>query len=390
MQRVKGMKRRKEPKVAVFQASELETKIDAITHGFQPHYKNKLLALPPSQAGVIVDYILAMKTEFNPKPSTVKNLLTFLMHLSGFHKHKAFKEITREDVLAYLDSYRKSEESDPLHQWIGSYNVKLAHMVKFFKWLYNPSAAPHEREKPAPVQRIRRLKRQEESIYLPMDLWTHEDDGLFLKYCPSKRIKCYHAMARDTSARPHELLKLKIRDIVFKMSPTGVQYAELVVSGKTTQRPLPLINSLPYVKDWLAEHPMRGNPDAPLFVNMTGKNRGKPMTEQNLYVIYQHQYRDGIHTKQRDVPGYFQRLLKDPSIMPEEKYRIEELLKKPWNPYVRRHTALTEKAPILSRPMLEQHGGWKPGPRCQDATCTSLAQNHRSGYWKKWGLPTRT
>ncbi len=130
------MKHRKEPKVAVFQGTELEAKIETITHGFQPHYRNKLLAMSPSQAGIIVDYILAMKTEFNPKPSTVKNLLTFLIHISGFHKHKAFKEMNREDIPSYLDSYRKSEEVDPQHQWIGGYNVKLAHMVKFFKCMF--------------------------------------------------------------------------------------------------------------------------------------------------------------------------------------------------------------------------------------------------------------
>lgn len=119
------MKRRKEPKVAVFQTTELEARIIAATQGFQPHYRNKLLAMPSSQAGVIVDYILAMKTEFNPKHSTVQNLLTFLMHISKFHKNKDFAEMTREDVLSYLDSYRKSEEADPLHQWIGSYELLL-------------------------------------------------------------------------------------------------------------------------------------------------------------------------------------------------------------------------------------------------------------------------
>jgi hypothetical protein len=32
----------------------------------------------------------------------------------------------------------------------------------------------------------------------------------------NKRDRCYHTMARDLSARPHEILNLKIKDIVFK------------------------------------------------------------------------------------------------------------------------------------------------------------------------------
>jgi hypothetical protein len=49
-----------------------------------------------------------------------------------------------------------------------------------------------------------------EFIPIPSDLWTNEDDAIFLSYCPSKRIKCYHAVSRDTSCRPHEILKLKV------------------------------------------------------------------------------------------------------------------------------------------------------------------------------------
>jgi integrase/recombinase XerD len=57
-----------------------------------------------------------------------------------------------------------------------------------------------------------------------------------------------HAVSRDLSCRPHELLKLRIKDVVFKMAGDR-QYAEILVSGKTGQRHIPLINSIPYLKD---------------------------------------------------------------------------------------------------------------------------------------------
>jgi hypothetical protein len=40
---------------------------------------------------------------------------------------------------------------------------------------------------------------------------------------------------------------------------------------------------------------------------------------------------------------------------------IRELLKKPWNPYIRRHSALTEKSGILKEHHLSQFAGWSPG-----------------------------
>lgn len=79
-------------------------------------------------------------------------------------------------------------------------------------------------------------------------------------------------MANDTSARPHELLNLRIKDIIFKISDSGVQYAEIQVSGKTRPRTLPLINSIPYIKDWLREHPTSDNQDSWLFVGGSHNN----------------------------------------------------------------------------------------------------------------------
>jgi integrase/recombinase XerD len=56
---------------------------------------------------------------------------------------------------------------------------------------------------------------------------------------------------------------------------------------------------------------------------------------------------------------YFTRLSgKDPAVPPEDKRKIKELLNKPWNPYIRRHSALTEKSTILKEHVLRQHAGW--------------------------------
>jgi hypothetical protein len=59
--------------------------------------------------------------------------------------------------------------------------------MRFFKWLYSPDIEPDKRSKPAVIENIPKLKRKEKSIYKPSDLWTQQDDLLFLKYCPTKR-----------------------------------------------------------------------------------------------------------------------------------------------------------------------------------------------------------
>ncbi|MGA7897532.1 MAG: zinc ribbon domain-containing protein, partial [Nitrososphaeraceae archaeon] len=56
----------------------------------------------------------------------------------------------------------------------------------------------------------------------------------------------------------------------------------------------------------------------------------------------------------------FKKLLTNPNVTPEDKMKIRELLTKPWNPYIIRHSALTEKSKILKEHVLRQHAGWSP------------------------------
>jgi integrase len=272
-------------------------------------------------------------------------MITIIAKLSNHCNNKPYNDITKDELVSFLDSLRKPETVDPLHKWIGTYNNYLILISRFFKWLYNPDLPQKDRPNPEVIQNIPKLKRKEKSIYKPTDLWTNEDDQLFLSYCQSKRDKCYHMIARDTSCRPHEILGLRMKDIVFKMA-NDRQYAEVQVNGKTGTRSVPLINSIPYVKDYLDEHPQKNNPNA-YFIFGNFKSYGKKLSPEAIYCVYSNYQK-----------VFFPKLLQDPKISPEDKVKIKELLQKPWNPYIRRHTGLTEKSQILKESVLRQYAGW--------------------------------
>jgi integrase len=327
----------------------LDQKIDEITAGLPASFGNNLRLLSSQQnISVIIEYIQAMKTETSLSDHYRKNTIEALTRFSKDNNNKLFKDISRDDIIAFLNHFRKTETADPLHRWIGTYNQYRMIILRFFKWFYSPNVEQDKRSNPSIIENIPPQKRKEMSIYKPSDLWTQNDDLLFLKYCPSKREKCYHAISRDLSGRPSEVLKLKIKDIVYKNIGT-TQYAEVVVNGKTGTRSIPLINSIPYLKDYLSnEHPMPSNPNAPLICSARDLGRHiKPIRITHLYDNY----------KKRVFPS----LLESPSVVPEDKQQIKELLRKPWNPYVRRHSALTEKSRILREHELRQHAGWTPG-----------------------------
>lgn len=282
---------------------------------------NKVLPVHKQNAITICQYINSMKTEIDPSDQYRRGVILVLSRFSIYFKNvKSFKEMTREDLLSFLDSFRKPEMSDPLHRWVGTYNLFRIHLMRFFKWLYYPNIEHKERPRPRQIENIPKLKRKETSIYKPADLWTEEDDSLFLKYCPNPRDRCYHAMAGDSAARPHELLKLKIKDVVFNLTPDKKQYAEILVNGKTGSRSLPLINSIPYIKDWINQHPQGGNPNSILLCGF-GRSLGRAIHIISLNRIYKRYKYDSFH-----------KLLDNPNVPSEDKQRIKVLLEKPWNP----------------------------------------------------------
>jgi integrase/recombinase XerD len=298
---------------------------------------------------IINEYFDAMLTEINPSINYRKINGNTLNKLSCFHNDKPFANMKREDIISYLNSLRKSEDMDPLHKWIGTYNLHVGNLIRFFKWLYNPTKGMADRPKPDVISNIPKLRRKEQSVYKPSDLWTLEDDLVFLKWCPNTRDRCYHAISRDLSARPQEILDLRIKDVVFRQVGNK-HYAEVLVNGKTGSRHLPLIDSLPYLKEWVDKHPQRNNKNACLICSMNRSSVGGPLTRNSLLEIYSSQYKK----------KYFPMLLRNPTISNEDKQKIRDLLRKPWNLYIRRHSSLTQKSKYLKEHILRQHAGWSP------------------------------
>jgi integrase/recombinase XerD len=62
-----------------------------------------------------------------------------------------------------------------------------------------------------------------------------------------------------------------------------------------------------------------------------------------------HKYKIGLFTKLIEINS---------NISSKDKGIITQLLNKPWNPYIFRHSALTDKSKVLKEYVLRQHAGW--------------------------------
>ena len=152
----------------------LDRKIEEISAGISASYSQHLRSAGQDNVTVIIDYIVTMKSEVNLSDHYRRDLIEVLSKFSKFNDNKSFKDLKRSDVIAFLETYRRTEAQDPLHKWIGTYNIYRIHLMRFFKWLYNPDIEPDKRPKPALIENIPQLKRKEKSIYKPSDLWTQQ------------------------------------------------------------------------------------------------------------------------------------------------------------------------------------------------------------------------
>lgn len=93
--------------------------------------------------------------------------------------------------------------------------------LKFFRRLYNPDEPDWRRRTTTPcASGIGHPERKEKSRYKPSNQWTDEEVAVFLQYCPSVRDRTFLARAIDTSTRPSELLRLRIRDVCSRCKKT--------------------------------------------------------------------------------------------------------------------------------------------------------------------------
>lgn len=66
----------------------------------------------------------ARKTESNLSDD-FQTLVTKTINFLCKHTNKNLNSVTRDDIISFLNSLRKSETADPHHKWIGTHNTYL-------------------------------------------------------------------------------------------------------------------------------------------------------------------------------------------------------------------------------------------------------------------------
>lgn len=90
------------------------------------------------------------------------------------------------------------------------------------------------------------------------------------------------AVLHETGVRAGELLGMRLRDLERKG-----QYALVRVNGKTGERRVPILQSLPWVEQWLRDHPFQEQPDALLWISTHNRYYGRPLRHYGVLRLLQ-------------------------------------------------------------------------------------------------------
>ncbi len=225
---------------------------------------------------------------------------------------KDFEKATKKDIENVLSAMEKT----PL-----SPRTKLDFKVtvkKFYKWINGGEEYPES---------VRWVKTGEKrnNNKLPEDLLTEEDVKKMIQATNHPRDRAIISVLWESGCRISELINVQIKHIVFEDLVTRV-----MLNGKTGMRRVPLIDSTPYLAEWINNHPFKDDPEASLWVGIGSVGRDKPLEYASIRKML---------TQTAKKAG----------------------IKKKVNPQNFRHSRATTLAKNLTEAQMNQYMGWVRG-----------------------------
>lgn len=169
--------------------------------------------------------------------------------LAGF-LGKNFEDANKEDIQNLLAALEKSGRFARSTMR----DLKLT-LRKFYKWLRKTEGFPEEVSWYKTHIKYNAIKNPEE-------LLSEEDVKKMISVCSNPMEKAFIATLYESGCRIGEILPLRLNQV--KFDDYG---ALLLVNGKTGFRRVRVVASLPYLIEWINNHPLKNNQKAFLWIN---------------------------------------------------------------------------------------------------------------------------
>ena len=163
---------------------------------------------------------------------------------------KPYEELTSEDHMAWMERISSNGWSE------GTVNLLRMQVKHFLRWLHGCRSVRDPTPEPLRCIQQHRTRRT-----LPKGILSRDEIRQLIDACDNQRDRALVFTGYESGGRAGEILGTKIGDAVFDAFG-AVFYLN---RGKTGERRVRLIESVPDLKLWISMHPNKNDPDAPLW-----------------------------------------------------------------------------------------------------------------------------
>ena len=238
---------------------------------------------------------------------TIKNYVMAIRTL-GFDG-KSYEELSTGDLEAWMDQIGANGWAPE------TVNTNRKCVKSFLRWLDGCKSA----RDPTP-ERLKCIRQQWTRKKLPKVILSQAEIRRLLDASGTQRDRALIFVAYESGARAGEILSLKIGSAEF-----DCYGAVLRVHGKTGERCIRLVESVPDLRLWISMHPRRGDADAMLWPTL--RQRKGPLGADGFQIL-------------------LRRLSKEAGI------------NKHIHPHLLRHSRATHLANVLTEAQMREFFGW--------------------------------
>lgn len=201
---------------------------------------------------------------------SIKRILKYLTYLPKIAVllGKDFDKADKEDIKRIMAVIEKSDYAE----W--TKNDHRIILKKFYKWLRQT-----EDTYPPEVKWLKNSMKKANQK-LPEDILTQEEVKRMIETATNMRDKAVISVLYESGCRVGEILSMKLKSVEFNHVACSI-----MVNGKTGQRRILLVDSMPFMANWVSHYPNGKDPNDYLWICIGTKNHNKPMEYNSLNKI---------------------------------------------------------------------------------------------------------
>lgn len=170
---------------------------------------------------------------------------------------KDFEDVTADDLRRVLHEIEEQELAE-------ASKTEFRKTIKvFYRWLNGGERYPEC------VEWIKTTEKRNNNK-LPEELLTEEEVKRMISVAWTPRDRAIISLLWESGCRVGELLTMRIKNVSFEENLTRI-----AIHGKTGARRVPLLDSTPYLAEWLENHSLKEDSNAFLWVGIGTVGRGE-------------------------------------------------------------------------------------------------------------------